>query len=195
MSRVARARAQRQSAPVRSALLAVALVVTACAPSGEDPLTRLSTHAPPSGEYRVRYLEPPWELVSTSGTTAFLRIQSNAMAIAGIEGGAGKYELTVTVERGDPVTRANDELRAARGRGEEILGDGVRTVETDEGVVGAEVLSRGIDPLTMSPRHRRIAFLPVDAARVVRLDFDATPELDTAEVDAMIAAIGIGAGG
>lgn len=176
---------------MRSALVCAALLLTACAPSGEDPRNRLTTVAPDGSEYRLRYLEPPWELVSVSGTTISLRIQSNSMAIAGIEGGPAKYEVTATVEPGDPSTRANDELRVARGRGEEILGDGVRTVLTVDGVRGAEVLSRSA--VALVDRHRRTVFLPIDAARVLRLGFEATPELDTPEVDAMIAAVGIGA--
>ena len=176
---------------VRFALACAALVLlSACAPSGDDPLNRLTTHEPETGEYRLRYLEPPWELVSASGTTTFLRIQSNAMSVAGVEGGPGKYELTVSVEPGVPLRRAADELRAARGRGEEILGDGVRNVTTDEGVVGAELLTR--ESMVYALGHRRTVFFPLDGSRVVRLGFEATPALDTAEVDAMIAAFGIG---
>ena len=167
----------------------VAVTLAGCAPSAEDPLTRLSVVAPETGEYRLRYLDPPWELLSLEGTTARLRIPSNRMILGGVEGGPGKYELTATVERGAPATRVEAEQRAAAGRGETVLA-GPRTLQTREGVVGVELLTSvpGLDAL-----NRRIVFFPVDGASVLRLSFEATPSLDTPEVDAMIATVGVGA--
>lgn len=174
----------------RRTLLAMltALAVVGCAPSAEDPLSRLSVASPETGEYRLRYLEPPWELVSQEGTTTVLRIASSRMIYGGAETGPGKYELTATVERGAPATRVEAEQRAAVGRGETVVA-GPRTLQTREGVVGVELLTTvpGMD-LT----YRRVVFLPIDGASVLQLDFVATPELDTPEVDAMIATVGVG---
>jgi hypothetical protein len=171
-----------------SMAVSTAVSTAGCAPSAEDPLSRLSVAEPETGEYRLRYLEPPWELVMLEGTTAFLRIPSSRMTFGGVEGGPGKYELTATVERGAPATRIEAEERAALGRGETVIA-GPRTLQTRDTVVGVELLTTvpGVDLL-----HRRIVFLPVDAASVLRLAFVATPELDTPEVDAMIATVGVG---
>ncbi|HJL19154.1 MAG TPA: hypothetical protein RMH99_26050 [Sandaracinaceae bacterium LLY-WYZ-13_1] len=171
--------------------VALLLVATAgCAPSGEDPRSRLTVYAAPSEEFRVRYLEPPWELVEGRGTTAILRIPSNAMTVGGAEGGPPKFELVVTVEAGEPETQAAADLRAARRSGAEILSDGVRVVSTVDGVVGAETSTRDFD--VRGERHARIAYFPLDRGRVVRMAFEATPPLDTAEVDAMIGQLGVG---
>lgn len=169
--------------------LLCALWAAGCAPSADDPLSRLTTYAPPSGEYRLRYLEPPWEAVEQRGTTAVLRIPSNAM-LAGVEAGAPKFELVATVEPGQPAARAAEELRRARERGLEVLGDGIGAVETSEGASGAEVSTRELTRTGFL--HRRTVYLPIDGARVLRLAFEATPSLETPEVDAMIAAVGIG---
>lgn len=175
---------------LRLAGLLLVLAVAGCAPSADDPLSRLTTYAPPSGEYRLRYLEPPWELVSQRGTTVELRIPSNAMALAGIEAGPAKFELVASAEPGRPELRATDELRQARARGEEILGGAVREIETREGVRGSDLSTR--HETAWGTRHRRIVYLPVDRDRVLRLAFEATPALDSREVDAMIAIVGIG---
>lgn len=141
----------------------------------------------------MRWLEPPWELVRTDGTTAIVRVKSNAMIHAGPEVGVPKYELVVTVEPGTVSARVQAEIEAAAARDEEVVA-GPRAVEADRGtVIGQEVLTLG----SYGPyeRHGRYAFFPVDASRVVRLAFEATPSLDTAEVDAMIAEFSIGSDG
>ncbi len=162
-----------------------------CAPSGEDPRSTLSVYEPPGGEYRLRYLDPPWELVRAEGTSALVRVRSNAMIYAGPEAGPPKYDLAVTVEAGSVGARIAAEQTAARLRGETVV-DGPRRVAADGGrVEGQEILTLGsFGPLA---RYGRYAFFPVDDGRVVRLAFEATPMLETPEVDAMIDQLGIGA--
>jgi len=170
------------------AALSLAPWLASCAPSGEDPASRLTWYGPETGEYRVGYLEPPWGLVDASGTSAFLRIESTLMATAGLDAGEGKFELNVTVEPGAPTERIERELASARARGEAIL-FGPRAVTLADGASGLELLTRRSDPIE---RYFRVVVAAVDGGRVVRLAFAATPPLDTAEVDAMIAQVEIG---
>jgi hypothetical protein len=172
--------------PHRIAFAFLALI--GCAPSGEDPLSRLDTYSPLSGEYVVRYLSPPWELARSDGTTAHLRIRSNLMNTAGVEAGPGKYELLVTVEPGTVTDRIAAEQGAAMARGERTL-EAPHSITTARDLDGQE-FSTTVDP-PMERQHRYV-FFPLDASRVVRLGFDATPNLDTAEVDSMIDAFEIG---
>jgi hypothetical protein len=152
----------------------------------------LSVYEPESGEYRLRYLDPPWQLVRSDGTSALVRIPSNSMIFAD-DAGLTKYELAVTVEPGTIASRITAERGAAQARGElvvegprEVLGDGGRAV-------GQELLTHGnVGPIA---RNARYVFFQVDAARVVRLAFEATPALDTPEVAAMIDAFGVGVEG
>lgn len=172
--------------------IVLAACLLGCAPSGEDPLSRLSVYEPPGREYRLRYLEPPWELVRGDGTTAHLRIASSTMIFGGIDGGAGKYDLLATVEGGSVEASVTAELAAASRRGEEVV-EPPRDVGAQGGAVGREIVTRGtIDELD---RNRRYAFFAVPGGRVLRLFFDATPAVDTPEVDAMIAALGVGSEG
>lgn len=170
-------------------VVALAAGAGGCAPSGDDPLSTLSVYEPDGGEYRLRYLSPPWQLVRAEGTTAFVRVLSNSMIYAD-DAGLTKYELAVTVEPGTVAARIAAERDAAQARGEVIF-EGPRAVLGDAGrAEGQELLTRrSAGPLI---RNARYVFFPVDAARVVRLGFEATPSLDTAEVDAMIDAFGVG---
>ncbi|HEY8432028.1 MAG TPA: hypothetical protein VIL20_26810 [Sandaracinaceae bacterium] len=186
----ARGRARILDVLVRYSPAAIALVscILGCAPSGEDPRSRLSVYEPETGEYRLHYLEPPWELVEAEGTRVFLRIRSNAMVFAGLDGGPAKYELLATVEPGTPESRASAEASAAVARGETVTG-GPREIEA-AGAVGRELLTQA--RVAVLDRNRRYVFLPLAGARVLRLAFDATPRLDTPEVDAMIDAVELG---
>jgi hypothetical protein len=184
-----RIRASRSARAVLVALASLGACAPGCAPSGDDPLSTLSVYAPESGEYRLRYLEPPWQLVRSDGTSALVRIPSNSMIFAD-DAGLTKYELAVSVEPGTIASHLAAERSAAQLRGEEIV-EGPREVTGDAGrAVGQELLTRGsVGPIT---RNGRYVFFQVDAARVVRLAFEATPPVDTPEVDAMIDAFGVG---
>lgn len=174
------------------ALASLAACAAGCAPSGDDPLSTLSVYEPESGEYRLRYLAPPWELVRGDGTSALVRIPSNSMIFAD-DAGFTKYELAVTVEPGTVASRITAERGAAQARGEVIV-EGPREVTGDAGrALGQELLTRGsVGPFT---RNARYVFFQLDPARVVRLAFEATPSLDTPEVDAMLGAFGVGVEG
>lgn len=167
-------------------LFAWMVALSACAPSADDPLSRLDVAGPETGEYRVRFLNPPWELVSVEGTTTFVRIQSNAM-MRGLEGGLGKYELTATLEPGTPDARIAAEAASAPSRGETVIA-GPRSVENDDGVLGQELIAYETEPFE---RYYRYVYFPL-AGQVVRLAFEATPSLDNRETDAMIGHVGIG---
>lgn len=157
-----------------------------CAPSGDDPNSRLTVYEPPSGEYRLRYLEPPWELVDAEGTDVFLRISSNSMIFGGFDGGPGKYELHASVVTGTIDSSIAAEMRAAVARGETIMG-APRDIEDGGVVVGRELFSAGM--VDIFYLNHRYVFFALSGGRVLRLAFDATPSLDTPEVDAMIAAV------
>ena len=174
------------------ALASLAACAAGCAPSGDDPLSTLSVYEPESGEYRLRYLEPPWQLVRADGTSALVRIPSNSMIFAD-DAGFTKYELAVTVEPGTIASRIAAERGAAQARGEVIV-EGPREVTGDAGrALGQELLTRGsVGPIT---RNARYVVFQLDPARVVRLAFEATPSLDTPEVDAMLGAFGVGVEG
>ena len=173
-----------------SRVLASLLLLAGCAPSADDPRSRLDTWEAESGEFRIRYLRPPWEISEAEGDSLFLRIQSNANLAGGVDGGPGKFELRATVDSGDIETLVGAEERRLRRLPAEIR-DGPRDVSTLEGVEGREVIAfENGDPYE---RFHRVAFFPLSGRRVLRLAFEATPNLETPEVDAMIAQVGIGA--
>lgn len=172
--------------------LALALLLAGCAPSGDDPLSRWSEWRPASGEYAIRYLEPPWEIADEGPSTLLLRIRSNAMVHGMLEAGPGKYELAATVEPGVPDARIAAERAAAARAGAEVLVE-PREIVTAEGVSGREIVT--YDPEAVWDRYRRIVLLPLDATRLIRLEIAATPELDTAEITAMIRLVAVGPAG
>lgn len=171
-------------------VLAIALVMTACAPSGDDPLSRLTTWEAPSGDYRVRYLSPPWEIVSESTDGAFFNVQSTLQMTGGVDGGTGKYELrTSRVGRGVAEEMEREVRDARRTDGRELV-DGPREIVTDEGVEGRELIT--FDEPDPFERYRRVVVFPLEGGRSLRLDFESTPNIDTREVEAMIRKVGIG---
>jgi len=172
-------------------VLAIALVMTACAPSGDDPLSRLTTWEAPSGDYRVRYLSPPWEIIRESTDGAFFNVQSTLQMTGRIDGGVGKYELrTSRVGRSVADEMEREQRDARRTAGREIV-DGPREIVTDEGVEGRELIT--FDEPDPAERYRRVVVFPLDGGRTLRLDFESTPDIDTPEVTAMIRQVGIGA--
>lgn len=176
---------------VRTALSVLCTLVglAACAPSGDEPRNRLETWESPSGEYRIRYLSPPWELAQEDVDYQLFRIRSNAELVGAVDGGPGKYELHVTTTAGAVPALMDAELRMAIAAGREIR-EGPRGIETREGINGMELLT--FEPTVPIERYRRIVLLPLSAGRVLRLGFEATPDLGTREVDAMIDEVGIG---
>lgn len=177
------------TAPRVVAAAAVSIVLFGCAPSGDDPASRLTTWEASDGDYRIRYLDPPWELVDEGVDFSFFRIQSNANLVGRLDGGPGKYELRVTTQRGDVPALMEAEVRAAISSGATIR-EGPRTASTLDGARGQELLTF---ELTLPiERHRRIVLFSLGSGRVLRLGFEATPDLDTPQVDAMIDQVGVG---
>lgn len=172
------------------ALSALASLASACAPSADDPLSQLTTWEAPTGDYRVRYLAPPWRVVREDLVGAHLSIESTAMATGTIEGGPGKFDLT-TARMGRAIEDEMDrEVRASRAmRGRTIL-DGPRTITTREGVDGLELLT--FDEPDPFERYRRVVLFPLGGGQSLRLDFEASPDLDSREVTEMIRYVGIG---
>jgi len=169
-------------------LLEAACGGAACAPSADDPASRLDLWSSPSGEFRVHYLQPPWELAE-DGPAPLFRIRSNAENAGAVDGGPGKYELRVSAVSGAVPALMDAEVRAAAGGGRTIR-EGPRAVSTSEGVRGLELIT--FEPTIPIERYRRTALLPLPSGLTLRLAFEATPDLDTPEVDAMIAETEIG---
>jgi hypothetical protein len=109
------------------------------------------------------------------------------MMFGGFDAALPKYDLLVTVEAGSVDVRLDSDLSAAIADGETIVA-GPRNIWTSDGVGGREFLtSFG----SGSERQHRFVYFPIDG-RVVRLAFEATPSLDTMELDEMIALTEIG---
>lgn len=182
-----------QSPGVNRALrvLTIALVVTACAPSGDNPLSRLTTWEAPSGDYRIRYQSPPWQILSESTDGAFFNVQSTLQMTGRVDGGAGKYELRTSRVGRSVAEEMDREVRDARRTGGREIVDGPREIVTDEGVVGSELIT--FDEPDPFERYRRVVAFPLEGGRTLRLDFESTPDIDTPEVEAMIRHVGIGA--
>lgn len=174
--------------------VALSLVaMSACGPPGDARFARLEVYDSPGGEYRVRFLAPPWQLIETDGSTARFEVESNASAVAGVPSGVvpPKYVLAVTVEPGRARARAEAALAQARARGHEVLVP-VRAIDAEDGPErGFELVTRD----DASPFRRfRTAFLGREGGGVVQLAFEGNPELDTPELDAMIAAVELSPG-
>ena len=103
-----------------------------------------------------------------------------------------KVGMTLVTTVGGALPALMDaEVRAARAAGRTILEGYPPEIGTLEGVRGPQLLT--FEPTLPIERYRRIVLFPLVSGRVLRLAFEATPDLDTPEVDAMIAQVGIGA--
>ncbi|MGF1465029.1 MAG: hypothetical protein ACFCGT_02745 [Sandaracinaceae bacterium] len=168
--------------------LALVLVAAGCGPLGNEPRNRLTPFEPPTGEYRVHYLEPPWRLQEAAGNGGLLRVPNNAERFGGGDGGQGNLDLELSVEAGVPVVRAAAERTAALGRGEQIEVE-PRPIVTRDLVEGVELLTRQPTP---SLRFLRYAFLPTSPSRVLRMAYEGNARVDTREIDEMIRNVEVG---
>jgi hypothetical protein len=170
-------------------LLGLALTLASCGPDASDPFSRLTVYDEPGGAYRVRYLKPPWELASSEGTSLTLRIISTTEAYTGIAetGVPDKYVLDVTVMGGGAAAHARADATAATRRGEEII-EPVREVTTRSGDTGFELVTRAEMP---EVRSHRFVYLDRTGGGVVRLHFEANPQLNRPEVDEMVRAVDV----
>lgn len=143
----------------------------------------LAVYDAPAGDYRVRYLEPPWHFADATGTTSRFRIEANAVVHGGLvdAGIAPKYQLTVSVEGRAPGEAVRREQRAAESRGADVVTP-AREIETALGEVGWELATREND---VDMRYGRVVFL-AHSAGSVRLGFESSVDLETPEIDVMI---------
>lgn len=159
--------------------LSLLMALMACGTNAADLYAGLEVYEPRSSAYRVRYLAPPWEVVSRGMGDALMLEVEGAIASA-----PPKYRLTVALIGGAPMARAQAVARAAAA--DDIV-TGPRDITTDSGVEGVETLffdnSEG--------RYERHVFLERPGG-VLRLVFVANPDLDNDEVEAMIAAVEVG---
>jgi hypothetical protein len=163
-------------------LVALALLLGACAPSGDDPRNRRIAVSPPGGEFTVYALAPPWEVVEVADGRVQLFIESSRQAI--LDAGPSKFDLFATVVRGDLTARIQTEETQLRNGGN-VIDVGPRAVATDQGLEGLEVLATTPERLQRRIRVVLLAFGAGDD-RLLRLEFVAVPALDTLEVEAMI---------
>ncbi|MCB9595913.1 MAG: hypothetical protein H6719_24550 [Sandaracinaceae bacterium] len=171
-------------------VLFIASLVVSCAPSGDDPLSRLDTWEAPTGDYRIRYLAPPWAIIEEDLDGARFQIESTLMASGRIDGGVGKYELQTSRVPRSVEAEMDREVRASRGVAGRSIEEGPRAITTHEGIEGLELITFDVpDPFE---RYRRVVLFPLGASQTLRLDFDATPDLDSDEVTEMIRLVGIG---
>lgn len=171
-------------------VLALAWLLASCAPSGDDPTSRLTTWEAPSGDYRIRYLAPPWRILEEDPDGARFQIESTIMAAGRIDGGIGKYELTTSRVPRSITEEMDREVRASMRTAGRTINDGPRSITTHDGVEGLELLT--YDEPDPYERYRRVVLFPLSGRQTLRLDFDATPDLDTREVTEMIEYVGIG---
>lgn len=176
----------RRARAIALSLLAPALL--ACGSPGDARYAGMRVHEPDDGSYRVRFLSPPWELVDHEGRRAVIEIPANATGFIDRDAGIPpKYRLVVDVVGGSAASVSGADAASAAARGETIV-EPLRAIETDSGAMGFEVITRGTDA---SPRSFR--YVSFDApAGVVHLVFEASPELDEPEVDAMVRAVEVG---
>ena len=169
------------------ALLLAAPALAGCGDAGDARYAGLSVHDAPAGEYRARYLDPPWYVLREEGTTLVLKIDPTALP--GDAGVPAKYLLTVTVESGSARARADADAASAPSRSE-MLVTGVSPIETDSGDDGFDVLTTRLG----DGRRFRYVSLALDASRVVRLVFEANPPLDEPGIDSMVRSFDVAPG-
>ena len=169
-------------------LRTVGLVLTtfavACAPPGTDPRNQRDVYEAEEGQFRVYYLSPPWELVVAEAEQVSLRIPSNRMEMLGDDAGPPKYLLVAAAAAGQPEGLGQEAEAALRADG--AMSVVSRALTTDQGVDGLDVVA------TIADRWFRSVFLPLSPSRSLRLDFSATPSLDTEEVDGMVRLVEVG---
>lgn len=178
-------------------LACLALAALGCGPDGDRPRAGWKAYEPPGGQYRVRYLSPPWEQVApTTGTVLTLEIVSNAERFVPEAGLVipPKYQLTVDV-LGPPSARERigNLVGDEDGRtvdGEEIVA-GPRPVRTASGDTGWELLTVFTVLDIEQLRHRRLVYFDRSGGGVISFDLVANPELDEPHVDQLVEGVAV----
>ena len=168
------------------ALFVTTIVLAGCGEDGDARYAGWTVYDAPGGEYRVRFLDPPWFIVSAEGAVLELEIESNAEHFRPGSSAPPKYEFRATIGAGSAESSIAAEQAAAIGRGEGILA-GPRAVTTEAGDRGRELLTEQLS----GDRTRYLRYVYLDRSRggVVSLWFEGNPDLDEAEIDVMIASV------
>lgn len=165
--------------------LLLSLLATGCGEPADERYAGLDVYDAPGGQYRVRYLSPPWRIEEAMGSTVTLEVESNAERFGvGMASAPPKYELVVSVIAGRSRGQMERAMSSAVDGGESIVVD-AREVETNSGHTGWEFISVGED---FERNFRRVFLDRVDGG-VVRLRFEANPALEERQVDEMIRAV------
>lgn len=172
--------------------LACASLLVGVAGCGQpEPYAEWTTYVAPDGEYRVEYLDPPWELIDSDGSTVRLEVPNNSSRLGSRDASlAAKYELTITLSGGRADARVSREVSRARARGEDILLD-PSPVETRSGDEGFEIVTRETAPQFL---FRRLVWIDRPGGGTVHLAFATVPHPQEAEVDAMIESVDVDPG-
>lgn len=167
-------------------LIALLLVwAWSCGEPGDRPRAGWTLYESPEGRYRLHYQAPPWRLHAAGARSVELRVPSNAehmLPDAGIIVDP-KYHLWVDVEGGDAGAHVEDALRRAEASGHTVVA-GPRGVSSDAGDTGFELLT-----VDAEARRHRMVFFDRPFGGVVALRFEANPDLDDPQVDAMVTGV------
>lgn len=179
-----------RSAP---ALLAFVAAICGCGPSGAHVRAGWKSYEPVGAQYRVQYLNPPWRREASTDTSVTLKVPNNAERFAPDAAMLipAKYSLVVDVGGSTAKARIEHAEQQLTSSGDTIVVP-PRQVTTDYGDAGWELLSDYVG--IVGPEHRRIVFLDRAGGGTVSLRFDATPELDDAQIDVMVAGVEVDPG-
>ncbi|MEM6962653.1 MAG: hypothetical protein AAF550_13075 [Myxococcota bacterium] len=137
------------------------------------------------GAYILRYLAPPWSLVSSDDGRTLLQIDADGERFSPDSGFTPKYTCQAEVISGNALNRATQAERTAAA--EESILVPQRPIVTDGGNEGTEFLSfRDLDM-----RFLRRAYFDSERGGVVRVVFEANPDLDEREVTKMLQALSV----
>lgn len=176
--------ATRGTRPSLFSSVVLSVFLWACGNPG--PYAEWKTLEAPGGEYRLRYLEPPWEVIESEGTRVRLRVKNNAESFGDMDSTiASKYALVVDVVPRGPLRSAESARDAARRRGEEIV-EPVRGLTTRSGAEGFEVITRQTSGERLFHRY---SFVGRPGGGSVSLSYEAVPSLDEREVHEMVRSV------
>lgn len=171
---------------VALAVLALSLCVSGC--GQPDRYAEWKTYVAPGGEYRLRYLDPPWEVSASDGSTGRLVVENNASRFGDLDSSlAPKFELTVTLVSGGSARLAAAAAASAPARGEEVLVAPTPFTTRSEDV-GVELVTR---ELRGELRYRRLLWIDRPGGATVQLQVLSVPEIRDPEVDAMLASVDV----
>lgn len=160
----------------------LSLMVAGCGPGGGEAATGWTAYDEPGGEYRVYYLEPPWEWVSHEEGVTRLRVAPNGVTRDGGPTALDKYDLQIRAVSRGPEAAAARTLSAAT-RQELTVLRGPEDFETYEGQVAWDIVYElQSDPL----RYSRQVWVSRPGGGSWLLDLASTPDPRDPEVDHLL---------